>query len=202
MITKPISSFLEHNTSSSPSYSKASFPALFTGSTNHNGTILPVNPLIVDDSENAASPMVISNESMRALMPPGWAGRIMQHAQLWWGTGSHPNIGYSNTDPVAMAAIMTDMANRGVDVVVPDWFGPSVAGACNDAVVDMVFSSIIGTGLMCAVMIDQQYLADNGFVASTYQTGVITAINHISCADDQHFSLRRHRVGQCCNNTS
>jgi len=57
-ITRTVASFSAHNVASSPNYGKAAFPTLFTGSTNHDGVVSAVDSKLMDDSENAAAPMV------------------------------------------------------------------------------------------------------------------------------------------------
>jgi len=178
-ITRTVASFTQHNVSSSPNYGKGLAPTLFTGSTNHDGVISAVDSTIVDDSENAAAPMVISKESLRTLMPPGWTGRISCYLQAWWGLSSHPNIGFSNQNQADMTAIAVDLAARGYDVLIPDWYSPTLATVCNDNTVDKIAVACAAAGIKYMVMIDEQYFADNGFAPINYQSAIITAINHL-----------------------
>jgi len=178
-ITRTVASFSAHNVASSPNYGKAAFPTLFTGSTNHDGVVSAVDSKLMDDSENAAAPMVISKESLRTLMPAGWTGRISCYLQAWWGLTSHPNIGFSNQNQTDMTAIAVDLAARGYDVLVPDWYSPTVSTVCNDSTVDKIAIACASAGIKYMVMIDEQYFADNGYAPANYQTGIITAINHL-----------------------
>lgn len=178
--TKPVSSFTTQNTSHSMSYDQAHFPAMFTGSTNHDGVTLTTNPALNDDSENAASPMIISKESLRNLMPNGWPGRIGMHSQVWWGLSSHPAIGFDNRNQADMNKIAQDLKDRGYDVWIPDWYGPTKVSICNDATVDVLAQACQNVGgLNFMVMIDEQYFSNGGFTPTTYQSGIITAINHL-----------------------
>lgn len=177
---RTVASFTAHNVSNSPSYNQANFPSLFTGSTNHDGTVLATNPALNDDSENAAAPMVISKESLRNLMPAGWAGRIGCHSQAWWGLTSHPPIGFDNRNQTDMNNIAQDLKDRGYDVWIPDWYGPTKVSICNDATVDVLAQACLNVGgLNFMVMIDEQYFSNGGFTATTYQAGIITAIQHL-----------------------
>jgi len=178
-VTRTVASFTQHNVSSSPNYNKALVPGFFTGNTNHDGVISAVDSNLMDDSENAAAPMVISKESWRTLMPPGWTGRLLCYLQAWWGLTSHPNIGFSNQNQTDMTAIAVDLAARGCDVLVPDWYSPTLATVCNDNTVDKIAIACAAAGIKYMVMIDQQYFGDNGFSPANYQTGIITAINHV-----------------------
>jgi hypothetical protein len=176
--SKLVSAFTTHNVSDSPNYNQTHFPTLFTGSTNHDGTVLATNPALNDDSENAASPMVISKETLRNLMPAGWAGKIFCHGQYWWGGTSHPAIGFDDHNQATLTAIVQDLADRGYDGTIPDWYAP-VNSSCNDDLVDKLAIACAAAGIKFMVMIDEQYFAANGYTATTYQTGIITAINHL-----------------------
>jgi hypothetical protein len=175
-VSRTVASFTAHNCSNSASYNAATYPTLFTGSTNHDGTTSAVNTALVDDSENAAAPMVISKESVRTLMPAGWGGRIGVHTQLWWGQTSHPDIGYSDRDQPTLNNIVLDVASRGCDVFIPDWMHPTKTTVCNNTQVDMVAIACANAGIRFMVMIDEQFWSNNGSTTATYQADLIGAI--------------------------
>jgi PKD repeat protein len=183
--TKPVSSFSTHNVAMYSGYNQTNFPGLFTGTTNHDGVNIAVNPAFVDDSENAAAPMVISKETVRnylALNPDGssaFPGRIGMHYQAWWGLTSHPAIGMSDLNSTDVLRQVQDMYDRGYDLVIFDWNSPTVTTVCNDAIVDLFAAACNTVGLNFAIMIDQQYFAHNGYTTATYQSGIITGINHL-----------------------
>lgn len=178
--SRTVASLTAHNVTSAANYNQANFPSLFTGNTVHSGTTTtPTNPALNDDSENASSPIVISKESVRNLMPVGWTGRIGMHMQAWWGFTSHPPIGFSDQVQATMDGIIQDFANRGYDLVILDWYSQTGATVANDNTADIIISSCAKAGIKMAIMIDEQYFQDNGFVATTYQSGLITAINHL-----------------------
>jgi PKD repeat protein len=177
--SRTVTSFTTHNVSSAPNYNQSNFPSLFTGSTNHDGTTLATNPVLNDDSENAASPMVISKESLRNLMPAGWAGRIFCHAQVWWGFNNHPAVGFSDQDGPTMDRIIQDLADRGYNGIIPDWYSPTQPTVCNDITVDLIAASCLKAGIKFMVMIDEQYFSSNGYTAATMQAGIIAGINHL-----------------------
>lgn len=180
LVTRSVASLTAHNVSSAANYNQANYPTLFTGMSNKDGTTFNVDPTLMDDSQNAASPMTISKENLRTLLPSTWAGRLAIHGQFWWGTSSHPNIGFSNTNDADMTNIINDIAARGYDVVIPDWYGATATGAANDAVVDIIATKCAAAGIKFMVMIDQQYWGKMGYTAATYTQGIIDAINHLN----------------------
>jgi hypothetical protein len=177
--TRTVASFTAHNVSNSSGYNQANHSDLFTGSTNHDGNIIAVNPALCDDSENAAAPMVISKETVRNLMPVGWTGRIAIHSMLWWGRANHPNIGIDDSDPATIAKIVQDIIDRGYDILIPDWYHPTKTTVTNDALVDLWFTAANNLGLNIMLMIDQQYFGNQGSTAATMQADIISAINHL-----------------------
>jgi hypothetical protein len=152
---------------------------LFTGKTHRRGTVFAIDKTLMDDSQNAASPIVISKESVRNLMPADWHGRIAMHAQVWWGLSSHPNIGFNDQDAATMQVICNDIKARGYDVFIPDWYHPTRSTVANDATVDVVATACQSAGLKFMVMIDQQYFDAQGSTRNTYQEDLISAINHL-----------------------
>jgi hypothetical protein len=126
-LTTTLAAITGHNISNASTYSKNTFPTLFTGTSHKfsagNGspiTSFAVDSTKMDDSQNAAAPLNISKVNLHTLMPAGWSGKIINYLQGWWGNTSHPSIGYSDTNAATMAAIMQDTASRGYDVVCLD----------------------------------------------------------------------------------
>jgi PKD repeat protein len=177
--SKLVADLTAHNVSGAPNYNQTNFPANFTGITNHDGNTLATNAALNDDSENPSALMVISKESVRNLMPTGWTGRIGMHCQFWWGRSNHPAIGFNDRDPATCDAIIQDIKDRGYDVIIPDWYSPTKTSVLNDSDVDNIAASCVKSNLNFMVMIDQQYFSNNGYTASTYQAGIIAAIQHL-----------------------
>lgn len=184
---RSISSLTEHNCSNSKNYNKATYPTLFTGITHHDTTLAPItiDPTLTDDSLNSAAPINISKVNLHTQMPAGWGGKIVNWLQAWWGTKSHPDIGYSNLNPVDVLAICMDSASRGFDVMCLDWYGIVTTGSGNDAIADLIIQNCPLTNQTFMLSIDRQYLTNNKYVAATYQQGLIDAINHLA---DRYFS--------------
>lgn len=66
----------------------------------------------------------ISKLPIRSLLYPGSTTLIYAHDEPWWGSGSHPDIGYSSQDPAQVHQQVQDMVSRGIDGAVVDWYGP------------------------------------------------------------------------------
>jgi hypothetical protein len=177
--SRTVASFTAHNVSNNSGYNKTNYPSLFTGTTNHDGTNLAVDSNLMDDSENAAAPIVISKETVRNLMPSGWTGRIAIHSMLWWGRANHPDIGINDSDPATITKILQDIKARGYDILIPDWYHPTKTTVTNDALVDLWFTGANSVGMNIMLMIDQQYFSNQGSTAATMQADIISAINHL-----------------------
>lgn len=179
--TVSLASLTAHNVSTSPNYNKTNFPTLFTGITHQSAALTPVtiDSTIQDDSQNPAAPMNVSKVSLHTLMPKTWTGKIINYMQAWWGFSNHPNIGFSNTNATDVARIMDDSASRGFDVVCPDWYGNTFQGG-NDQILDLIAQNCARTNQTFCIMVDEQYLKDNGYVTATYQQGLVTAFNHFA----------------------
>lgn len=178
-ITRTKASFTAHNVSSAPNYNQANFPTLFTGKTQRDGVVFAIDASIQDDSQNSASPIVVSKENVHTLMPAGWSGRICVHSQAWWGIGSHPNIGVNNRDQPTMTAIMQDLKDNGFDVFIPDWYHPTKSTVLNDASLNVIFTAANAVGMKVMIMIDEQFFGNFGSTAATMQADIIFAINHL-----------------------
>ncbi len=70
----------------------------------------------------------------------------------YWGNSSHPNIGYSSTDPNQVAKEVTDLVSRGFDGVLVDWYGP---GSWEESATEVLKPQIENSPLTFALMIDQ-----------------------------------------------
>lgn len=176
-VTKKLSDLTAHNVSSSPNYNKATHPTLFTGQTNHDGSVLAVDATLMDNSENASAPMNTSKESVHTMLPSTWAGRIIMYLQFWWGRSNHPDIGINSRDPATVQAILQDIKDRGYDVVSPDWYHPTLTNVYNDSDLDLLDAGCKTVGLKWCLTIDQGYFGDKGSTAATMQADIISAIN-------------------------
>jgi hypothetical protein len=67
----------------------------------------------------------VSNVDVHTLLYPGSTTKILVHYLPWWNGSprSGINTGYSNADPQYATALFNDLARRGVDGVMIDWYG-------------------------------------------------------------------------------
>src|SRR4051794_4382877 len=66
----------------------------------------------------------VSKVDTRSLVYGGFSGKIYAHVEPWWGSGSHIDIGYSAQDTGQVGRQISDMASRGIEGAVVDWYGP------------------------------------------------------------------------------
>jgi hypothetical protein len=120
-----LASLTNHNTSAYPAYNQANFSANFgtTSWVNQNGTTIPVDPSQMDESLNPVTPGHVSKTDVHTLIPSRPDLRWFAHATPWFGTSSHIKIGLTNNTASYVAAMITDMKNRGFNGVVIDWYG-------------------------------------------------------------------------------
>lgn len=79
----------------------------------------------------------VSKIDTHTLLYPGFNGKIYAHVEPWWGSSSHPNIGYSSGDAAQVLKQIADLLSRGLDGEVVDWYGP---GSYEDGTVKTLFS--------------------------------------------------------------
>jgi hypothetical protein len=152
-----LASLTNHNTSAYPAYNQANFPANFGTTTwvNQNGTTMPVDPSQADMSLNPVTPGHVSKTDVHTLIPGRPSLRWFAHATPWFGTSSHINIGLTNDTAAYVAAMVTDMENRGFNGVVIDWYGSTDT---TDGVVQKIkayLAGIPGNKFTYIIMVDK-----------------------------------------------
>ncbi|HEX4605762.1 MAG TPA: PKD domain-containing protein [Candidatus Angelobacter sp.] len=65
----------------------------------------------------------ISKVPTRSLLYPGSTAKIYAHFVPWFGFGDHMNVGYVSSDTLQVQKQVNDMAGRGLDGAVVDWYG-------------------------------------------------------------------------------
>jgi hypothetical protein len=67
----------------------------------------------------------VSTVDVHTLLYPGSTTKVLVHYLPWWNGSprSGINTGYSNADPKYATALFNDLARRGVDGVMIDWYG-------------------------------------------------------------------------------
>lgn len=152
-----LSSLTNHNTSAYPAYNQFNFSANFGTSTwvSQSGTTMPVDPSKMDESLNPITPGHVSKTDVHRLIPSRPDLRWFAHATPWFGTSSHISIGLTNNTASYVAAMITDMKNRGFNGVVIDWYGQ---GSGTDGVVQKIkayLASIPGNTFTYIIMVDK-----------------------------------------------
>jgi hypothetical protein len=120
-----IDALVGHNTSANPNYDRAHFAANFGAQTwvSQSGQTLAIDADRMDLSENPITPGHVSNVDVHTLVPSRPDLRWFAHVVPWFGNSSHVDIGLvENTDAYA-AAMLDDVARRGFDGIVIDWYG-------------------------------------------------------------------------------
>jgi hypothetical protein len=128
-----LSSLTNHNTSAYDAYNENNFPANFGTETwvNQNGTTMPVDPTLWDESLNPITPGHVSNLDVHKLIPSRPDLRWFCNITPWFGSASHINIGLNYNTTNYVASMVTDMKNRGFNGVIVSWYG---RGSFEDAV--------------------------------------------------------------------
>ena len=65
----------------------------------------------------------VSKASLRTLLYPGSTAKIYGHFVPWFGFGDHMNVGYTSNDATQVQKQVADMASRGLDGAMIDWYG-------------------------------------------------------------------------------
>lgn len=121
----PLSSLTNHNTSASAAYNSNNFGANFGPTTwvNQNGMTMAIDATKMDESLNPITPGHVSKSDVHTLIPNRPDLRWFAHATPWFGNASHINIGINSNTTNYIAAMITDMKNRGFNGVIVDWYG-------------------------------------------------------------------------------
>jgi PKD repeat protein len=82
----------------------------------------------------------VSKVPIRTLLYGGAKTKIYAHWMPWFGTSSHMNVGYDSSNPVQVSLQVADMASRGIDGAIVDWYGPNNTQH-NTATINLMTSS-------------------------------------------------------------
>src|ERR1700722_4732470 len=95
----------------------------------------------------------VSKVDVHTLLYPGATTKVYAHMVLWFGQSSHMNNGYSETNPAQVQSQIDDMASRGIDGAIIDWYGQ---GNSIDQATQLVMAAAEShPGFTFAIMIDQ-----------------------------------------------
>lgn len=176
-----LSSLTNHNTSAYPAYNQANFSANFGTSTwvDQSGDMMPVDPAKMDESLNPITPGHVSKVDVHTLISSRPDLRWFAHATPWFGTSSHINIGLNCNTTAYVAAMISDMKNRGFNGVVIDWYGQ---GHSTDGVTQKIkdyLASIPGNTFTYIIMVDKGVQGG---------TGTNNLVSQIQYCQSQYFN--------------
>lgn len=174
-------SLTNHNTSAYSAYNQANFAANFgtTSWVSQSGATMTVDPSKMDESLNPITPGHVSKTDVHTLIPGRPDLRWFAHATPWFNGGSHINIGLSNNTTAYVAAMITDMKNRGFNGVVIDWYGQ---GHSTDGVTQKIkayLASLTNNTFTYIIMVDK------GVQGGTGTNNLVTQIQY---CQSQYFS--------------
>lgn len=170
----PLFSLTNHNTSAYSAYNQANFAANFgtTSWVSQSGATITVDPSKMDESLNPITPGHVSKTDVHTLIPSRPDLRWFAHATPWFGSASHINIGLNNNTTAYVAAMITDMKNRGFNGVVIDWYGQ---GHSTDGVTQKIKSYLAGltnNNFTYIIMVDK------GVQGGTSTNNLVTQIQY------------------------
>ena len=100
-------------------------------------TVTPTTTLAAETSNNTSAANTFLSQSngnlgasniskvpTRTLLYAGANTKLYVHFMPWFGKTNHMNIGYNSSDPAQVARQVEDMASRGFDGAIADWYGP------------------------------------------------------------------------------
>src|SRR6202050_73363 len=95
----------------------------------------------------------ISKVDIHTLLYPGATTKVYAHMVLWFGSPSHMNIGYSETNPAQVQSQIDDMVSRGIDGAIIDWYGTD--NSIDQATQLVMAAAESHSGFTFSIMIDQ-----------------------------------------------
>lgn len=104
-------------------------------------------------SHNASAGQV-SKLPIRSLLYPGATTRIFVRYMPWFGDPHHINVGYRSNDAQQVGRQVADMASRGIQGAIVDWYGPS-QGLKNQSTLLLMKAAERNGGFQFAVSVDK-----------------------------------------------
>ena len=180
-----------HNSSADPAYNKTNdSPDMFDGTPgNPNVTI---DDTKTDDSQNAITPCHLSDVKIDNMAPGFEDIPKSVHVTPWWGSGSHPDIGFPDFgDNTYIDAFLTEIFTTfGFDYIIYDWYG---SGSFEDTAVLNVNSRATSTSFSAY---KYMIMIDKGAISGTGGTATTSLENAIAYANTTYFSDPRYiKVG-------
>lgn len=122
---------------------------------------MAVDPEKMDESLNPVTPGHVSQTDVHTLIPNRPDLRWFAHVTPWFGS-SHIKIGLNNNSTGYVAAMITDMKNRGFNGVIIDWYG---RGSWEDDVtlkIQSYLSGLANNNFTYIIMMDKNVRGGRG----------------------------------------
>jgi hypothetical protein len=170
-----INSLTAHNTSAYPAYDHVHFPANVGTKTwvSTNADTITIDENKMDLSENPVTPGHVSNVDVHSLIPSRPDLRWFAHVVPWFGGTSHVNIGLDNNTAAYAASLVQDVARRGFDGIVIDWYGEGSEEDQATLKIQSYLDAHPELGLKLILMIDKG-------VANLSQSVLVTQLHYMA----------------------
>jgi hypothetical protein len=101
----------------------------------------------------------VSKIPLRTLLYPGSTTRIYVRYMPWFGDPRHMDVGYRSNDPNQVGRQVEDMASRGIQGAIVDWYGPE-QDTKNDSTINLMKQAERHPGFEFAISEDAGALSD------------------------------------------
>jgi len=96
----------------------------------------------------------VSKVPLRSLLYNGSHTKLYAHLMPWFGTSSHINVGYNSATLAQTNSQVSDMASRGFEGAILDWYGPKNTQVNQASLYLMQSAQALGGGFTFAIMED------------------------------------------------
>src|SRR5215472_14588986 len=119
----------------------------------------------------------VSKLNIHSLLYPGSTTKVLAQMLLWFGQSDHMNVGYTSNDASQVERQITDMASRGIDGVIVDWYGPN--NAIDQATQLVMHEAEKHTGFSFAIMIDAGAIGNNSCYGCSPQQVLVNLLQYV-----------------------
>lgn len=119
----------------------------------------------------------VSKVDIHSLLYPGATTKVYAHLLLWFGGSNHMNVGYSSTDAQQVHRQITDMASRGIDGVIIDWYGPN--NSIDQATKLVMAEAEAHPGFTFAIMVDQGAIKWDSCSGCSPQQALVNQLQYV-----------------------
>lgn len=166
-----------------------------SGSSSSSGASASIVPLSAETGNNTSAANSFQTQSngnlgagnvskvnLHSLLYSGASTKIFVQYLLWFGQSDHMNVGYTSNNATEVQNQIDDMASRGIDGVIIDWYGPN--NAIDQATQLVMQQAEQHPGFQFAIMVDAGAIGASSQGGSPQQT--LTQI--MQYAEQKYFS--------------